>query len=569
VAEPVALGPARANALRASLATLASIAFGVSFGFNYGVGNQVTYLIPALRRLDPELFARDWFATQTTQYHPVFAAFAAALVSFDRRGWAVALGLPLTVACAMLCLHALARRLVGPRAGLAVFLILAALLFATKTRGPALTYVFDGELQPSSLSSAFLVGAVLTFSAGHFVASGALLGLGGLFHLNFLLLSGAAFAVAHVLLGRERVGVRLVQQLALPLASAALFLPMFVRAAAASPDAALGRHIYLAIRAPHHFMLATRLEEFAPLLAWQCLAAAAVVPLLRAPAPAPFARLAACAAGITGVVWLGVLAALGSERAATLFAWRLAPHAELLLALASIAVGVRVLVEPSLAHRFGKRERVLVALGFALVLGTYVARRDFVPAQVVAAAGLLGVAAWRWLRAAHHAPELVVGLALVLLAGFAGGPVARVARHSSLLGAPSPASGLCAWMRERTAKSALFLTPPDADSIRFFGERAIVVDWKGNPAVPHEVLAWYRRLEDVTGRSGFTNESGLRGYEMLDREHLEALRARYGFEYAVVRRGREAGFGHYRRAFEDEHFVVLTLPAVGEAAHAL
>jgi hypothetical protein len=345
---------------------------------------------------------------------------------------------------------------------------------------------------------------------------------------------------------------------------------MFLRAAAASPDAALGRHIYLAIRAPHHFVLGTRLAEFAPLFAWQCLAAAAVVPLLRAPAPAPFARLAACATGLTGVVWLGVLAALGSERAATLFAWRLAPHAELLLALASIAVGVRVLVEPSLAHHFGKRERVLVALGFALVLATYVARRELVPAQVVAAAGLLGFAAWRWLRTAHHAPELVVGLALLLLVGFAGGPVGRVARHSNLLdGAPSPASGLCTWMRERTAKSALFLTPPDADSIRFFGERAIVVDWKGNPAVPHEVLAWYRRLEDVTGRRGFTNESGLRGYETLDREHLESLHARYGFDYAVVRRGREAGLEDYRRAFEDEHFVVLSLPAIAGRAHAL
>jgi len=124
---------------------------------------------------------------------------------------------------------------------------------------------------------------------------------------------------------------------------------------------------------------------------------------------------------------------------------------------------------------------------------------------------------------------------------------------------------LAEFMRERTPKQALFLTPPDDDSLRFFGERAIVVDWKGNPAVPAEVLAWYRRIEDVTGRHGMTREEELRGYDALDEQRLEALRVRYGFDYAVVRRGRERALGDYPRAFEDPNYVVLE---VGAAAHA-
>src|SRR5262249_33952711 len=158
VAEPEPLGPTRqASALGVLVAALAACSFAVSFGFNYGVGNQVTYLLPALRRLDPELFSRDWFLTQTTQYHPVFSPSAAALRDLDRTGWAPALPLTLAVVLAALTLHALCRKLVGPRAGLGAFLLLVTLAFATQTRGPALTYVFDRELQPSTLASALLL----------------------------------------------------------------------------------------------------------------------------------------------------------------------------------------------------------------------------------------------------------------------------------------------------------------------------------------------------------------------------------------------------------------------------
>lgn len=565
MAEPEALAPARrTTALGTGLAAVTAVAFGLSFGFNYGVGNQVTYLIPALRRLDPELFSRDWFATQTTQYHPVFTELGAALLSLDRRGGAVALALTLTVTCAMLCLFGLARRLVGARAGFAVFCVLVALTFATQTRGPALTYVFGRELQPSSLSSGFLMGAVLTFCTGRFLASSVLLGLGGLFHLNFLLLGGATFALAHVLLGRERLAVRLASQLGVPALCAGLFLPMFVKAGAPGPNAALGRHIYLAIRAPHHFLLGPRLAEFAPLCAWLAVSAAALIPLLRAPGREPWLRLGACAAAMSAVVLTGALAALASERAAPLFAWRLAPHAELLLALASIAAGVRVLLDPSLARYFGRRARAALALGFVLVLGTYLARHDLVPAQVVVLAGLGGAAAWRLLprfREGKHA--LVGGAALALLLGFAAGPLTRIGLHSSLFAPPSPTRALQAFMRERTPKQSLFLTPPDEDSLRFFGERAIVVDWKGAPAVPGEVLEWYRRVEDVTGRQGFADESALRGYDELDSGRLEALHARYGFDYAVLRRGRADRFRPYTRVFEDARYVVVELPPLG------
>ncbi len=84
-------------------------------------------------------------------------------------------------------------------------------------------------------------------------------------------------------------------------------------AAVPGPDAELGRHIYLTIRAPHHFVLAPQLGDFAPLLAWQALAAALVIPSLGAPEARAFARLSALIIGLGTVVWLGTLAALVSE----------------------------------------------------------------------------------------------------------------------------------------------------------------------------------------------------------------------------------------------------------------
>jgi len=580
VPEAAAHGPSRASeAIELGIAGLSAVAFAASFGFNFGVGNQVTYLIPALRLLDPGLLGRDWFATGTTQYHPVFAELGATLMRLDRRGWAVALGLTLVVTAAALSLYALCRTLVGRRGALPAYLTLLALLFATQTRGPALTYVFNRELQPSTLSSACLLGAMLAFSAGRWFASSVLIAAGSLVHINFAILCAPAFAAAALLLGREGLARRLALGLTLPVLALLAFVPTLRVAALPSPDAELGRHVYLTIRAPHHFVLGSKLGEFLPLVAWHAVAVAALLPLVRTRGVLPFVRLGALAAGISAVAWCGAFAALGSERAAALFTWRVAPHAELAFQVLSIAAGTRALLEPELARRYRGKAGAAVGVALGLLVVVYALRRDALPLEVIFAS-IAAAVAWRalgrwggrgtapaWLGtlATERAPELLAALTGVVLVYFAVGPLGRIPERSSLLRSARSTRALAEFMRERTPKQALFLTPPDDDSLRFFGERAIVVDWKGNPAVPAEVLAWYRRIEDVTGRHGMTREEELRGYDALDEQHLEALRVRYGFDYAVVRRGRERALGDYPRAFEDPNYVVLE---VGAAAHA-
>jgi hypothetical protein len=548
----------------AALVILASALLAVSFGFNFGIGNQTAYLLPALKLLDPELFVRDWALSSSTQYHQAFAYLAAPLLAADPRGWAVALGLTASIAVGALALHALSSTLAGPRLGLASFLLLVSVLLLTRTTGPAGTYAFDGTFQPSTLSNVCLLAAVAAFVAGSRRVSGVLLALAGLFHVNFALLAAGAFGVAELVLGRKDLGKRLLAQLGPVSLVVAMFLPMLVRAASSGPDTVLGRLVYLYVRAPHHFVLGDKVPEFLPLVGWSLVAWAVVRPWLHAEDRLVYRRFAACAFGLLAVVGLGVLAARVSDGARALFAWRLAPAAEIVLQAGSLSGVVRFAGESGHSRTFDGQRVLLIVAGLGLVFVGWTAADRTGPIQVVAlvtAGATSSLLLDRWSPRARMRPAMLTALSLLLLAGFALRPLARVPRHSNLVSAtPTAEARLFQWMQQGTRKSALFLIPPDLDGVRLFSQRAIVVDWKNNPGIPSEVLAWYRRLEDVTGRPGFRSVDALRDYDELDPARFERLRARYDFDYAIVRRGREAAFKDYEKPYQNSEFVVLHHP---------
>jgi hypothetical protein len=559
---PAPLESARERgALGFGVALVVALAFALTLGLNYGVSNQVVYLTASLRLLDPTLLTRDWFATQTTHYHPVFAHLGAWLLALDHQGRAVAFAHTLVVTLGGLALYALARALVGARTALAAYLVGMTFVFVGGTVGPTITYVFDSTLQPSTLGSAFFIAAAAAFTAGRFLPAGALLAASGACHLNLLTLLVPAFALATLLLGKRELARRLVLVLGLPALVGLAFLPLFLRASAPNADASLARHVWLVVRLSHHFLLAGKLAGFLPLIAWQCLGFGLVAAVWRRTKEAPFARVAALIAGLLAVVWLGILAGLANDRFRMLFAWRLVPHAELLLQFAASAAAMRVLLEPSLFRACGVGTKLAIGVGFAGLVVTALARGDTRLVLVLGGIVALG-AVYRLLDAWHRGPELLAALFALLLLNFAVGPLTRVKRHSTLL-SPADASltGLETWMRERSPKTALFLTPPDEETLRFSGERAIVVDWKSMPALPHEVLEWYRRIGDVVGRQHIQGEADLAGYDELDARRLEALRARYGLDYAVVRRAHAARFDSYPRAYENRAFLVLALRA--------
>lgn len=559
----------------AAIVVLASMLFAVSFGFSFGNGNHEIYLLPSMKLLDPELYTRDWTFTHATHYHHAFVYLGALLYSLDPRGWGVGLGLTVTVFGGTLALFALCRSLVGTRLGLPSFLLLVSVLMLTRTTGPGGAYVFDGLLQPSAVASALLLGAAAGFVAGRYKLSGVLLALSGLFHVNLLVLSAGAFGLSQLALGRERLVRRLLEQLG-PVCLVMLpFLPLLFGSMQPGTDAKLAREIYLYVRAPHHFVLSDKVPDFLPLAGWALVAWGVARPFAGGDGGAPFRRAGACGLGFVTMIALGVGAALVSDGVRALFAWRVEPHAQVVLEATALAGAVRLATEPRQPTHFGWPRLVVIGVGLALVFAGWAARSRFGPIQVVAVialgVGLLVVLdrsfarrqAWSAFRA-RRGPELVTAFAAIVLVAYAVRPLARLPRYSTLLhGLPATETTLFRFMRDHTAKSALFLTPPDLDGARLHARRAVVVDWRGTPAIPSETLAWFRRLADVTGRPRFRGAADLAGYDELDASRFERLRERYAFDYAVVRRPRAAALPGYEKRYENADFVVLRSPGGG------
>ncbi len=291
-------------------------------------------------------------------------------------------------------------------------------------------------------------------------------------------------------------------------------------------------------------------------------------------------RLGAMLAGLLFIIWSGlVLSTLVHVGPATqLFTWRLAPHCELLLqALACVGV-VEMFAEPGAPQRRSVAAFALLVTGVCFMAMYYGDRNT--PAVPRLVLGLFGAAALarlvsiaadnlapaRWRSPLHRAwkhsgPPTALAASLACVVPIGINQMGMIRQRSVLLnGINKDEAELYAWMRT-TPKDARFLTPPDVEKMRYHGQRAIVVDWKSNPLIPGELLEWYKRLQDVTGRPSFAGGRDLDGYNSMDRARLDTLRARYGFDYVIVRRGREAALGALKVAHRNGSFVVLDLGA--------
>lgn len=555
-----------------AVAAAAALVFAATYGWTYGVDNQVVYLLQSLRMLNPGILDHDWLATETTHYHPVYKYLAAGLMATGERS--VGIAQTVVIAAGMLGAHGLLRALEGPRRGLAAFFLLAAVALVTRTNAACATYVFDHILQPSTLGSAAFLISVPLFVRGRWLASGIALAVSGMFHVNLLILFFGTYLLAHLAIGGEDLRRRLVRQLGPALAVLLLFLPMILGTAMAK-DAKLAQEIYATIRAPHHHVIEGHERDFLPYIGWMLLGLGAAAPLA-AEADSPYRRLAALLAALVAVTWGGI--ALASAWDVTqmrqLFPWRIVPHAQLLLGALACACAVRAIVEPAVRRRYGVVS-VALMLGGVGVLSMFPTNRGMPVLHVLlaAAVGLLAlVVAGSWLverragEAAKARAAALWGKAALPLAFVAGlgafvplaaSELEQFDRRSNVDdGLRAAETELYAWMRKNTPVDAVFLTPPDVETMRFHGQRAIVVDWKSNPVVPGELLEWYRRLEDVVGKK-VRSVKDLDGYNALDEARLERLRARYKLDYVVVRRGKERALTKYRKVYSGPGYVVL------------
>ena len=562
------------------VALAASVAFGVIYGFNYGSDNQTAYFLGALRLTDKALLTRDWYAMGPGNYHPIFAYLGYLMLAFSHAGWGVGVAMVLTAVVGAMCMYQLLLELVEPEVALPAFVLLACLMTLTRTSSVASSYVFSWIIQPSTVSAMLLLIAIPPFVKGKWLASGVWLGLAGLLHANFLVLGIATFGLTHLLLGRKDLVRRLAYQLGPSLVAGLILAPLMLRSTSASAaDAARAQDILFNIRSPHHYAPKTYEHAFFPFAAWQMIGFGVGGWLLRG-RDGRGTRLGMLVLSMAVAVWTGTLltTVVYIPRVAQVFVWRYAPFLELLAQVLACATAAQIAINPSYVKRI-PRGGLALSLGGALLLMMLESNHGGRAVTPIVAALVLLPVAFLLIAAAGYGLARVKALARPVAAAGRNGHffvLAAALVTGGLIGssflkahpihanlATSGSGGeleLYAWMHANTPKDAIFISPPGMERFRLLGERAIIADWKGSPIAPGDLLEWYKRLEDVSGRKGFRGAGELSsGYDGLDQARVEMLKERYKASFAVVGRGRAGALAAYKTVYQNAQYQVLAL----------
>lgn len=554
------------------IATSCALAFALTFGLNYPFDNQVVYFLAALRLNDPTVLARDWYAAEVTHYHPAITLLVAPLLRISPSGWAIAVLHIGVIVVGCLAWYEVCRRLLPHRlARLSAFVLTLTLMTATHTLSTAVSYVFNEAFQPSTLGSLGLLLAVPPMLRRRWLLSGVMLALSGLFHANYLILNIAVFGLTHLFLGGEwrAVARRLALQLGPScLALAALVLPML--ATVSSEHAAEAQRILFEIRSPHHYTPRAFQRDLVPLAAWSVLGLVSAEVLARGRA---LDLLRRWMLALLIVVWSGTLLTSWAyiPRVAQLFVWRFAPFLDLAGQTLFCAGLVRVALRPRRLGRLRFTEVALVVSSLFALTSAYGLRGSLEVSRALAVmlglgASVMGVRWWvlPWLR--MRGPTwpwrplghgLVTG-SLLVFAWFVHPWLRDLERKSVLLQPQDPSEReLFQWVAQHTDRDARFLSPPEHQTFRYVTQRAIVVDWKSTPMLPDEVVEWYRRLKDVTGRPRFAGYRDLGGYAELDPKRVAALDRDYGLDYVLVARGPHTRLRGLKQVYENARWVVF------------
>ena len=482
------------------------------WGYVYGSGDHDDVLPPILARLDPSLFAQDWFVQTQLDGVTIRTAFqllVAALAGLTGLPGAVAVLHVAVLGVVGAGVFEIARGLGATDRGAALGALLACVAVPTWTLGG--NAVVYSILAPESVGWALAVPAVALFAHERRLAAGALLGVTAWMHplvggLVTIVL-GAAWSVQ---VARDRgrgVGSLLAFGAMAAAVAAPVVGPILLRQSAEA-GAALGLDpfvLFARIRFPHHLY----------------------PPAFHLGSWARFGLL--FATGGAAFVWLG--------RSSSAFD-REGLGRRLLVAILALCTSLGVFVvlteSLSLARVQVFKLTVLAAVLLALALG---AAADRLLARLGAPS----------LPRLPGPALLVIGVAGFVLAA------ALVAFRPQ---ASDPLDAVAAWAREATPRDAVFVVPPSSTGFRIASNRAVVATWKATPFRADLAGHWLGRLGAMTG-SNLTRLSPAAGgtVERLDRLYARpddgrwpALRERFGADFAVVPAGSEGDMPVAHRA---------------------
>jgi Domain of unknown function (DUF6798) len=93
----------------------------------------------------------------------------------------------------------------------------------------------------------------------------------------------------------------------------------------------------------------------------------------------------------------------------------------------------------------------------------------------------------------------------------------------------------CEWIAENSPSDAMFLTPREQQTFKWYAGRAEVLDWKDVPQDARGLIEWKKRLDEVYPRDQAHRQHDLAAFTD---EELIALAQKYGAAYIVIDRTR-------------------------------
>lgn len=477
-------------------------------GYRFGESNHAVYLVDALRRLDPTLLRNDWWANSTLQYHFAFNALTAALMRAGMLEPAFLLGYLLLA----VLLHVAWRKLVLRIGGTTGTYLVSVVLFYVLAGGVGLGmyhFLQDSSFLPSNVSNVAMLWGIYFWIAGMPALAGICFGTAGLFHINHAVAGIGLWCGATVFEGRRVVGRSWsIGTLVLLVMCAAQIVPALRAVLSRSGGLPMQEFVdlFVRLRHPHHFDPSTWhwaiwLTFLAP-LPWAVIAAQSP----EGPEHADAWRRASVMFKLyAGMIVIALVTAGFWFLGETLVQLNLYRFSIYLKLLSCIAVA-------SLLWHGDIRQRVSVVGGLVVVA--------VVAAAVAAATGLL-------------APPTMRNPLGLKLAGLEGDTTRYVQ--------------LARWARDHTPKDAVFLVPPDEESFRVHGRRAIVVNFKGVPQLSAELPEWRDRLQDALDldtpgllalpRPMASTLRAIRDrYDALPPEHHVTVARLYGARFIVLSR---------------------------------
>ncbi|HVT90839.1 MAG TPA: DUF6798 domain-containing protein [Tepidisphaeraceae bacterium] len=405
------------------------------YGYQFGRSNHTAYLLDALRLSEPPVLANDWFTTQTLQYHVAFTRITEVLMKLH----IVAPAFAVFYVALVVLFHIAWRGIIGQLGGTDRAYLASVALYYLSAAGTALgMYQFfqDSSLLPSNIANVALLWGLYFWIAGRYRTAGLCLGIAGIFHLN------------HALVG---ILLWLVLCASLPLAPSRKNLPAYFFALVPSAiNIALAARLklsrsgampfdqflelYVRLRHPHHYD----------------------------PSSWPLG------------IWIA-------------FGWTIIPGLSLLR-----GQWRRIFI-----FFLGLNLVALIGAGFWYFSETLVQMslyRFSIDVQILGCSALAV-----WIEAAPSRKRLVgfggaAGCIAMIAVCAVRGPFYGFFKNTD---DDSDYLAACQWVATNTPVDAVCVVPPDEQSMRLMGRRAIIVNFKSVPQLSAELLEWNRRLCDV------------------------------------------------------------------------